>query len=171
MLYLWLVILLALNAVWLALVLFALPGNWLMVLTTALFAWWWWDERVFSGGTLIAIAALAVLGELIEFFAGTIGARRAGASWRASLAGILGAILGAALGTIILPMPVVGTVVGACLGVALAVWLVETSLGVHPEQSLQRALGAGIGEFLGILGKFGVGIVIWLTVAVAAFWP
>jgi uncharacterized protein YqgC (DUF456 family) len=171
MLYLWLVILLALNAFWLALVLFGLPGNWLMVLTTAVFAWWRWDERVFSGGTLIAIAVLAVLGELIEFFAGTIGARRAGASWRASLAGILGALIGAIVGTGMLPVPVVGTVVGACLGVALAVWLVETVLGARPEQSLERAVGAGIGEFFGIVGKFAVGIVIWLTIAVAAFWP
>jgi uncharacterized protein YqgC (DUF456 family) len=171
MLYLWLVILLVLDAVWLALVLFGLPGNWLMVLTTALFAWWRWDERVFSGGTLIAIAVLAVLGELIEFFAGMAGARKAGASWRASLAGILGAIIGAALGTAVLPAPVVGTVVGACLGVALAVWLVETARGTRPEQSLQRAVGAGLGEFFGILGKFVVGVVIWLTIAVAALWP
>jgi uncharacterized protein YqgC (DUF456 family) len=171
MLYLWLIILVVLNALWLALVLFGLPGNWLMVLTTALFAWWWWDEGVFSGAVLIAIAVLAVLGELVEFFAGTAGARRAGASWRASLAGILGAIVGAALGTAMLPVPIVGTVVGACLGVALAVWLVETSRGVRPEQSLQRAVGAGVGELLGIVSKFALGIVIWLTIAVAAFWP
>jgi hypothetical protein len=95
--YVWLSILILQDLLWLTLVLFGLPGNWLMVLTTALFAWWRWDERVFSGGTLMAIAALAVLGELIEFFAGTVGARKAGASWRASLTGILGAILGAAL--------------------------------------------------------------------------
>ena len=171
MLYVGLSILVLINLLWLMLVLFGLPGNWLMVLMTSLFAWWTWDRRPFSGGLLIAIAVLAAAGELIEFLGGTVGARRAGASWRASCAGILGAIVGALVGTILCPVLFVGTIVGACLGVALAVWLVETSRGEHTELSFQRAVGAGIGEFLGILSKFVVGIVIWLTIAVAAFWP
>ncbi len=164
-------ILVLINLLWLMLVLFGLPGNWLMVLTTLLFAWWTWDRRAVSGGTLIAIAVLAVAGELIEFLGGTVGARKAGASWRASCAGLLGAILGALVGTVVFPVLFVGSIVGACLGVALAVWIVETSRGEHPELSLQRAVDAGMGEFLGILSKFSVGILIWLTVAVAAFWP
>jgi len=171
MLYVGLLILVLLNVLWLALVLLGLPGNWLMVLTTALFAWWAWDRRPFSGGTLIAIALLAVAGELIEFFGGTVGARRAGASWRASFAGILGALIGGLAGIVVFPVLFVGTIVGACLGVGLAVWLVETSRGEHPELSFRRAVGAGMGEFVGILGKFAVGVVIWLTIAVAALWP
>ncbi len=171
MLYAGLSILVVFNLLWLMLVLFGLPGNWLMVLTTSLFAWWMWDRRPFSGGTLIAIAVLAAAGELLEFLGGTVGARRAGASWRASFAGILGAIVGALVGTIMFPVPFVGTIVGACLGVALAVWLVETSRGAHAEASFQRAVGAGLGEFLGILSKLVVGIAIWLTIAIAAFWP
>jgi uncharacterized protein YqgC (DUF456 family) len=143
----------------------------MMVLLTSLFAWWTWNRHVFSGWTLMAIAVLAVLGELIEFLGGTIGARKAGASWRASLAGILGAMIGALTGTMMIPVPVIGTIIGACLGVGLAVWLVETSRGEHPDLSFRRALGAGLGEFIGILSKFVVGIAIWLTVAIAAFWP
>ncbi len=142
-----------------------------MVLSTSLFAWWMWDRHPFSGWTLIAIAVLAALGELIEFLGGTVGARKAGASWRASFAGILGAIAGALFGTVLFPVPIVGTVVGACLGVGLAVWIVETSRGERPEVSFGRAVGAGKGELVGILGKFAVGVVIWLTIAVAAFWP
>ncbi len=171
MLYVELSILVLLNLLWLMLVLFGLPGNWLMVLSTSLLAWWTWDQGVFSGWTLIAIAVLAALGELIEFLGGLVGARRAGASWRASLAGILGAVIGALAGTILFPVPVVGTIVGACLGVGLAVWMVETSRGEHPDLSFRRAVGAGMGEFVGILSKFVVGVVIWLTVAIAAFWP
>lgn len=171
MLYVELSILVLLNLVWLMLVLFGLPGNWLIVLSTSLFAWWTWDRGVFSGWTLIAIAVLAALGELIEFLGGLVGARRAGASWRASLAGILGAVLGALGGTIMLPVPVVGTIVGACVGVGMAVWLVETSRGERPELSHRRAVGAGMGELIGILSKFVVGVVIWLVVAIAAFWP
>jgi uncharacterized protein YqgC (DUF456 family) len=120
---------------------------------------------------LIAITVLAVLGELIEFLGGMAGARKAGASWRASRAGIFGALIGALGGTVMFPVPIVGTVAGACLGVALAVWFVETSRGEHPERSLQRAVSAGLGEFLGILSKFAVGVAIWLTIAVAALRP
>jgi uncharacterized protein YqgC (DUF456 family) len=171
MLYVELSILVLLNLVWLLLVLFSLPGNWLMVLSTSLFAWWTWDRQVFSRGTLIAIAVLAVVGELIEFIGGMAGARKAGASWRASLAGILGALIGALVGTVAFPVLLVGTLIGASLGAGLAVWMVETSRGVHPELSRRRAVGAGLGELIGILSKFAVGVMIWLTVAIAAFWP
>jgi len=171
MLYVGSSILVLLNLLWLVLVLFGLPGNWLMVLSTSLFAWWTWDQRVFSGWTLMAIAILAALGELMEFLGGLVGARKAGASWRASLAGICGALIGALAGTIMFPVPVVGTIVGACLGVGLAVWLVETSRGAHPDLSLRRAVGAGMGELIGLLSKFVVGAAIWLTIAIAAFWP
>jgi hypothetical protein len=171
MLYVELFILILVNLLCLMLVLFGLPGNWMMVLSTSLFAWWTWDRHVFSAWTLIAVAVLAAVGELIEFFGGLVGARKAGASWRASLAGILGALVGALAGTIMLPVPVIGTIVGACLGVGLAVWVVETSRGEHPELSFRRAVGAGMGEFIGILSKLAVGVVIWLTIAIAAFWP
>ena len=57
-------------------------------------------------------------------------------------AGVLGATVGALVGTATFPVLFVGIVVGV-----------------------------GIGEFLGILSKFAVGLVIWLTIAIAAFWP
>ena len=129
MLYLWLIILLLLNGVWLSLVLFGLPGNWLVVLTTSLFAYWRWDEGVFSGWTLIAVAVLALAGELIEFLAGLVGAKKAGASWRASFAGLFGALIGEVGGTAILPIPILGTIIGACLGAGLAVWAIEINRG------------------------------------------
>jgi len=112
----WSSILIVLNAGWLLLVLFGLPGNWLMVLSTCLFAWWQWDQGVFSGWTLIAITALALLGELIEFLAGMVGARGSGASWWASVAAVVGAVLGAVFGTFVIPIPLLGTVIGASVG-------------------------------------------------------
>jgi len=171
MLYAWLSILVLLNAMWLVLVLFGLPGNWLMVLSTCLVAWWKWDQRVFSGWTLIAIAALALLGELIEFLAGMLGARRSGASWRGSISAVFGAIFGALLGTFIIPIPFLGTVIGASVGAGLAVWAIEVSRGELAEHSLRRGVGAGIGQFVGITSKIMLGLAIWLVIAVAAFWP
>lgn len=160
-----------LNAVWLMLVLFGLPGNWLMVLSTCLFAWGKWDQGAFSGWTLIAIAGFALAGEVIEFLAGMFGARRAGASRRGSIAAVFGAILGGLSGTFVILVPFVGTVIGASVGAGLAVWAIEVSRGELAEHSLHRGVGAGIGQFVGITSKILLGLMIWLVIAIAAFWP
>jgi len=57
MIYLGSIMLIIFNAVCLVLVVFGLPGNWLIVTSTCLFAWWRWEDGVFSIYTLIAIAA------------------------------------------------------------------------------------------------------------------
>jgi len=170
MIYVLLLILILLNVAWLALVVFGLPGNWLIVFSTGLFAWWQWDAGVFSVWTLVAIVVLALLGELVEFFAGMVGAKRAGASWRGSVAAVLGAVVGAVAGTFIIAIPFVGTLVGACGGAGLGVWAVENSRGAR-DHALRRGVSAGLGAFIGIVSKLAAGVAIWLIVAVAAFWP
>ena len=171
MIYLWSIMLIIFNAVWLVLVLFGLPGNWLIVISTCLFAWWRWEDGVFSIYTLIAIVVLAGLGELFEFLGGMHGAKRAGASWQGSVAAVAGAIAGAIFGTFMIPVLFLGTVLGACIGAGLGVWAIEVSRGRKMEESVRCELGAGLGELLGITAKVTAGIIIWLTVAVAAFWP
>jgi len=169
MLYFWSVLLILLNAVWLVLVLFGLPGNWLIVISTCLFAWWWWDDGIFAFSTLVVITVLAVLGELVEFFGGLTGARRAGAGWRGSIGALIGAVTGAIIGTFI--MPFFGTLIGACVGAGFGAWGLELTAGREMEDSVRSGLGAGIGEFFGITSKFALGVLIWVIVAVAAFWP
>ena len=171
MLYLWSTILILLNGFWLVWDIFGLPGNWLIVISTWLFAWWRWGESVFSVYTLIAIAALAIVGELFEFFGGMHGAKRSGASWSGSVAALAGAITGAILGTFLIPILFLGTLLGACIGAGLGAWALEFSRGKKMAQSVRYAVGAGLGEFLGITSKFALGIVIWFVVAIAAFWP
>jgi hypothetical protein len=171
MLYLWLIVLIIFNTVWLGLVIFGLPGNWMIVISTCLFAWWRWDSGVFSIYTLVAVVALAVMGEIIEFSAGVIGARKSGASWPGSIAALFGAIAGAIFGTFLIPIPFFGTLMGACLGAGTGVWGLEFSRGKKMEHSVRYAVGAGLGEFFGITSKLILGTVIWLTVAIAAFWP
>ncbi|TSA54532.1 MAG: DUF456 domain-containing protein [Planctomycetaceae bacterium] len=171
MLYLWLILLILLNIIWLMLVLFGLPGNWLIVISTCLFAWWRWEDGIFSFYTLIAITVLAGLGELFELLGGMRGAKRAGASRRGSIAALAGAIAGAILGTFMIPVLFLGTVLGACIGAGLGAWAIEVSRGRKMEESVRSGVGAGLGELLGITAKVTAGIIIWLTVAIAAFWP
>ena len=117
MIYVYLVILILFNACWLLTVPFMLPGNWLMLITTYLFAWWQWDMGIFGWPLLIAITILALIGEIIEFFAGAGGAKKAGSGWLGALTAVGGAIFGAVVGTGI--MPVLGTILGACFGAGL----------------------------------------------------
>jgi hypothetical protein len=64
-----------------------------------------------------------------------------------------------------------GTLLGACIGAGLGAWSLEFSRGKELKESARHAVGAGLGEFLGITSKLAIGIVIWLIVAIAAFWP
>jgi uncharacterized protein YqgC (DUF456 family) len=171
MLYLWSILLILFNSVWLTLVLFGLPGNWLIIISTCLFAWWRWEDGIFSIYTLIFITALGTLGELIEFFAAMGGAKRAGAGWVGSLAAIAGAILGALTGTFLIPIPFFGTLLGACLGAGLCAWGLEFARGKKMEESIRYGVGAGLGRFLGTTIKFGLGVLIWVAIAFAVFWP
>ena len=172
MIYLYLVILLIANAVWLMLVPFTLPGNWLMIISTGLFAWWQWDQGIFSFPLLVVITVLALIAELIEFFAGAGGAKKAGASWTGAIAAIIGAVIGAIAGTILIPAPIVGTMLGACIGAGLCTWGVERLiLKNQPQTSVQSGIGAGTGVLIGIITKFLIGCIIWICIAVAAFWP
>ena len=171
MLYLWSVILILLNACWLVLVLFGLPGNWLIVISTSLFAWWWAEDAVFSLYTIIGITILAILGELVEFLGGLGGAKKAGAGWRGSLGALIGAVTGAILGTFVIPIPFFGTLIGACVGAGLGAWALESAAGQQIQKSARFGLGASLGVLLGTTTKFVIGMLIWLIVAVAAFWP
>jgi len=171
MLYLLSILLVLVNFLWLMLVFFALPGNWLMVISTCLFAWWRAEDHVFSIYILIVITTLAVIGELVEFFGGMGGARKAGAGWVGSIGAILGAISGAVLGTLLVPIPLMGTLLGTCIGAGTGAWALELSAGRQMPQSIRTGLGAGLGQLLGTTTKFVIGLIIWLTVAIAVFWP
>jgi uncharacterized protein YqgC (DUF456 family) len=166
----WIIILLVFNLVWLGLNLFMLPGNWFMVISTCLFAWWQAEHSVFSIYTLVIITVLALLGELIEFMAGAGGAKKAGASWLGSLGAIIGAIVGGLAGTVIIPIPLVGTLIGACLGAGGGTFLFERLSGKRIEHSLKFGVGAGLGAAVGIISKLSLGGLIWLIVAIAAFY-
>ena len=171
MLYVWLILLVLLNACWLVTVLFTVPGNWLMLGTTYLFAWWQADRGVFSMPLLVFVTVLALIGEIIEFVAGAGGAKKAGAGWLAAGAAIFGAMFGAVFGTVFIPFPIFGTVLGGCFGAGLATWIVERATGKQHNESVRSGVGAGTGVLIGILSKFGIGCVIWLLIAIAAFWP
>jgi uncharacterized protein YqgC (DUF456 family) len=168
MLYVTLVLLTILNGIWLVSGLFCLPGNWLMILTTLVALWGLREHDLFSVRMIVAVVLLALAGELIEFFAGFGGAKKVGAGRLGSLAAIGGALVGAVVGTGFLP--VIGTLLGGCIGAGLATWGVERLSGRQPDEAMRSGVGAGRGTLIGTLTKFLLGCLIWLIIAVAAFW-
>ncbi len=148
-----------------------LPGNWLMVGATALYAWLAPTIGIthITWTTTVAMAALATGGEIAEFVAGMWGARRAGGSRRAavySLIGSLGgAILGASLG---IPIPIIGpplaAVLGGAVGALAGAAFAEHSRGENSRQSLRVGSAAFVGRLLGT----GIKTVVATVMAVVA---
>ncbi|MBI2478267.1 MAG: DUF456 domain-containing protein, partial [Planctomycetia bacterium] len=102
----------ALNAI-------GMPGNWLVVALAATYAYFMPNERRLDidGWTIVALLALAALGEGLEFLAGALGASKAGASKRGTALALVGSLIGGIAG-IFVPVPVVGQIVGpiVCAG-------------------------------------------------------
>jgi len=170
MIYMAATILVLLNAIWLSFNFFALPGNWLMIASALVTAWLCKSADIISTQTFIIVFSLAVVGEIVEFLSGMVGARKAGASKKVSLAAIAGAIIGGIVGTFIFPF--VGSLLGACVLAGFAVWGVEHFCCADQDgrtNAVKRGFGAGIGVFLGMFTKITIGFVIWIIIAVAAF--
>ncbi|QDU82051.1 hypothetical protein Pla110_38060 [Polystyrenella longa] len=155
------VFLLVLNVGFWLLNMLTLPGNWMVLASTAIFVWlypypqetgglhWW-----LIGGMLV----LASLGELVEFAAGAVGAAKQGASRRAMVLAVVGTICGSLLGAGAgIPIPIVGPVIGALGGGALGAfsgaWVGETWKGKTAQESYNVSKGAMVGRILGTIGK------------------
>lgn len=171
MIYIWALLLVVVNVIWLALNLLMLPGNWLMVATAVAVAWWQREAGMISPAALIAIVALAGIGEVIEFVSSAAGVRKAGGTRWAALGSLLGAVVGLAVGTLAIPIPIAGSLLGACGGACIGAWLLEVAAGQHVRRAIKPSLAAGTGRLLGVAVKLAIGVVIWLVIAVAAFWP
>jgi len=171
----WAILLTVLNLGWLVLVVLGLPGTWLMVISTMLLAWWHWDAsqetQMFSLITLLAIVIIAALGEVFEFVTGVIGSKKAGGTRWGSVGALVGGIIGAIAATFLIPIPVLGSLLGACIGAALGALGLELYGGLELSASMKSGVGAGVGRFVGTIIKIIAGVMIWIIVTMAAFWP
>lgn len=171
MFYLWATVFSVLNLVWLMLNIVSLPGNWLMLASAGVLAWLYWPTEIFSKWTLIFVFVLALAGEVIDFFAGMVGAKWAGAGKGAGLAAIVGGIVGALAGTAMIPVPVLGSLMGAVIGAGLGAAIVELQSGRKAGSILRSGVGSGLGQLLGKVAKLLLGMLIWIVLTVAVFWP
>lgn len=169
MIYLYASLLTLLNAVWLATVVLGLPGTWLIVLTTAGLAWWQRDAGMIGIAPLVALVALAVVGEVVEFLAGVWGTKRFGGGNRAAIGAMVGTLVGGLIGTFVIPVPFFNSLIGACGGALLGALTVELSGGGPWRASINAGVGAGLGRLGGTLGKLIAGAAMWVVATAAAF--
>lgn len=154
-----LLLIIAITAGW-VLTLLGLPGNWLMVAAAGLYAWLApaTGIAIIEATTVLAMAALAAVGELAEFGAGVWGARRAGGSRRAAVFSLIGSMLGAVGGaTLGLPIPILGpplaAVLGGATGALAGAAVAEHTRGESSSQSLKVGKAAFVGRLLGTGAK------------------
>jgi uncharacterized protein YqgC (DUF456 family) len=150
-----------------------MPGNWLIVIATALYAWLipesgsstmrWWAVGVVVG--------LALVGEVVELGASAASVKKVGGSRRGSILALVGSLVGAVTGVFVgLPIPIVGSIVAALLfagmGATIGAMLGEFTKGRSIDDSWKVGQAAFWGRLFGTLAKTMVGAVM-VGVAIA----
>lgn len=140
-----------------------LPGIWLILIITGIWAFFIQSPSLFSLGFFLPLVFLAVVGEVAEFFAGYYGTKRFGGSSKGGWGGIVGGFVGAILGAAFLFG--FGAIPGAFAGAFAGCFFVEKVLNaVSTEQAVNAAWGTTLGRLGGMMVKLGLGIWILYTV-------
>lgn len=151
----------------LVLTLVSLPGNF-FIFAIAL-AYGFYDSFVhLSYGTIAAILGFLIVGEVVEFLAGALGARKEKASTRATLSALAGAIVGGMVGTAILPL--IGSVIGAMLGAFAASYAAEYSKTYDSDKAKRVGVSVMKGQALGMIVKLVIAIGMIIVIALKMAW-
>jgi len=139
------------------LVLPALPGP--PILFAGLLVAAWAEDFAYVGtGTLAVLGAMALLSYAIDFLAGSLGAKRFGASRRAIIGAVIGAVVGLFFG---IPGVLLGPFVGAVIG--------ELSSRRDLKAAGRAGIGATLGLALGIAAKLALAFSMLGIFAVVRF--
>jgi uncharacterized protein len=165
------ILLIILNGISWTSTLFMFPGNWGIAAFSSLFYFYYSENpnRNLHTETIVTLVALAIAGELIEFFAGAWGAGKQGASRRAMMLAVAGTMAGSIFGTAAgIPVPIIGPIIGALgggvLGAFAGAYLGESWKGRDEAQRISVGKGAMIGRLIGTFGKLIVGAIMFILV-------
>jgi len=136
---------------------FQLPGTWLILLVSVLYAWYY-DWQRLGWWILGILAAMACLAEIVEMLAGVWFTRREGGSSRAGWWGLFGGIAGGLLLSV--PLPVIGTMLGAAIGCFAGAFLAELSLAREAGSAARLGLHAALGFTAGTVLKIAAALMM-----------
>ena len=141
----WIFAVIFVSAGLIGLVLPAIPGTPLLFLGLLLAAW---AENFLyvSGGTIAILAILAIISYSIDLLAGALGAKKFGASRRASFGAALGALVGLFFGFI-----------GVLIGPFIGAFIGELTNRIELNPAARAGFGAWLGFLLGIAAKVALG--------------
>jgi len=157
-------ILVACTVAGLLLVPLGLPGLWVMVLGVLAHGWLTGFRSV-TLGIIALVLALALLGEIVEAWAGFRVARRYGGSSRAGWGALLGGLAGAVVGV---PVPLLGSVVGGFVGSFVGAAVLEYSRARRADAAVGAGWGAVLGRAAAAAAKMALGVVIAVVAGFAA---
>ncbi|MFM2398862.1 MAG: hypothetical protein RL341_1019 [Pseudomonadota bacterium] len=114
------------------------------------------DFTRISQWTIGVLAVLAIIGWVLDYVAGLMGAKKAGASKLAIIGAAIGTVAGIFMGLVgVLFMPLVGAAIGEYI-----------YLKGHPE-ALQRAGKVGVATWLGIIaGLIGKVVIVFIMLGI-----
>jgi uncharacterized protein YqgC (DUF456 family) len=161
------VVLLLVNGIGVLLVAMSLPGTWLILAATALFAWLHGYPRLLGVPSLVSLVAIALLGEVLELVAGAAGVRSVGGSARGAIGAVAGGVIGGIIGTFAIPIPIIGSILGAALGSFAGAFLLERPGERGLDARVDAAKAAFHGRLAGTLLKLAAACLMWIVVALA----
>jgi uncharacterized protein YqgC (DUF456 family) len=107
-----------------------------------------------SNTVMVILIVLTVVSIAFDFLAGMFGANKFGATWRGAVGAIVGGIVG-----LFFNLP--GIILGPFIGATLFELLGDREM----KMALKAGLGATVGMFAGIIGKFAIGVIMILLFA------
>jgi hypothetical protein len=141
---------------------FGLPGNWIILGATAVYAWATGFVHI-GGSLLVLFFFFSLAGEVVEYVFGIAGARRFGSSNRGIVFSIVGGFVGAIVGA-----PLFfgfGAILGALAGAFVGAVLIE--LLTRGTAEWKKAVRSGWGNFLGRIAglitkvAIAIGMIVW----------
>lgn len=127
-----------------------LPGNILILLMGLAYGYFDHFESM-DYAILVIVFGVYIIGEVVDFVAGLIGAKKEKASKRAMFATFIGTMLGGIWGTAILP--IIGSIIGALVGAFAVTALAEYSKAKDLDQAKRVAKSVVKGQIIGMFIK------------------
>lgn len=144
-----------------------MPGLWLILLATGLYAWLTEWQKI-GVAFVVVLGVITLVAEVAESLMSALFARRAGASKRAIWGGLIGGFAGLFIFT--LPLPLIGSTIGAVLGCFVGALVGELTAERHLAQGARVGLFSAIGFVLGIVLKLSIAFLMTGLVVAAILW-